>query len=238
MNPITKATNNKFVKILKIVILLFLTTIVIFIASVELFPDNSYKGDQKDLSFIDKAAAQLRRIGVFDLVFGETSFRTSKEHQGDLGIETARLSKNDEDQLRSIINESNEVLLDYSLKMNDDDFKKVEDLYVPETFKNYKEYVKSRPGFMKGSGDEGQIPDNVNKIAYSKPRTYKDLQDRMGVINNISFIDSNGEQYNDLTQIFIFKKINNEWKIEKRREVIASTEVDEDILIQEIKDEK
>ncbi len=230
-----KLINKKIVKILKIVILSFSAIIVIFIASVEFFPDNSYNGDQKNLGFIDKAAAQLQRIGVFDLVFGEMSFRTSKEHQETLGIQTAKISNAEKKKLNSMIDETVKAQLEYYSTRKEESLEKVKDLYLTKEFDEYKEDAKIGADYFDDTKSEIQSYDRIDKMKFSEPRTYKDLPDRIGVMNFVKF---KGDYVNNLVRLFIFKNINGEWKIEKQREFFAPTDVEEDMLIQKIKDGK
>lgn len=235
MNTITNPINNKFIQILKIIGLSLLIIMIIFIASVEFFPDNSFAGNPKDLSFLDKAAAKLKKIGVFDLIFGEINFRTSKEHQEALGIETAKISGAEEKKLDSMIDESIKAQLEYYSMENNESFEKVKNLYLPYGFEQYKEYVKREAGYDDDTRSKSQRYDKIEQVKFSKPRTYKVLPDRIGIMNLVKF---KGEYINVLEQVFIFININGDWKIEKQREIATITNLDENMLIQEIKDRK
>lgn len=220
MNSITNPVNNKFIKIFKRITLIFLTIIIVFVALFVIFPES--------------VGNTLSKVGFFDLVFGDKNFRTSAEHQKALGIKTANMSGKEEKELNSMINESIKAQLEYYSTEKDESLEEVKNLYLAEEFERYKEYVKLYASFQQAKNGN-QSYDKIEKIKFSPPRTYKDLPDRIGIITFIKF-NYNYNYSNDITQIFIFKNINGEWKIEKHIEVNIQLGATEASLIEEIID--
>lgn len=182
----------------------------------------------------------------FDLLFVPVELRTTLEHQKALGIETAKISGAEVKKLDSMINESVKAQLEYYSTEKDDSLDKVKDLYLPEAFEKYKgdakTYATDNKEIQKYYKDEKikfgtgtQSYDKMGQVKFSSPRTYKGLPDRIGIMNLIMF---KGGNINNLTQLFIFKNVNGEWKIEKQGEMNANPDVDEKISVQEVKDGK
>lgn len=205
-----KPINNKLIKIIPLIVIsISIITII--------------------LSYISSNFFHYR---LFDLLFIPVELRTTVEHQKALGVETAKISSTEEEKLDSMINESVKAQLEYYSTEKDESLEKVKNLYLTNEFEHYKEYAKINAGYPE---IKKQSYDKIEQIKFSKPVTYKVLPNRVGIINFIKFKDY---YTNNLEQLFIFKNINGEWKIEKQREIVATPDVDEDILIQEIKNEK
>ena len=166
---------------------------------------------------------------------------TTQEHWKELGIENAQMSSEEEERLYLMTVESVKAQLTYLSTRKDESLEKAEDLYLMEEFEKYKENIKSGGGYQlyggvyQSAGNEYQFYNEIKTIKFSKPRMYNGLSGRIGILNYVEFNDSNA---NHLTQIFIFKNINGEWKIEKQSEIIVRLDISEDGLIQEIKDGK
>ncbi|MBU4339244.1 hypothetical protein KKB43_06605 [Patescibacteria group bacterium] len=225
MNPITNPKNNKFIRIISLIAISIGTFIVIvFLISSKVFPD----------------------IRFFDLLFVPVELRTPIDHEKSLGVEIDNFSFLKARKLDSMITESIKAQLEYYSTEKDEDLDKVKDLYLPEAFEKYKEDVKRENITAKETqkyykdekikfGTGMQSYDKIGRIRFSSLRTYKGVPDRIGVMNLVVF---KGGNINNLTQLFIFKNVNGEWKIEKQSEMIESTGIVEDYLIQQIKDGK
>jgi hypothetical protein len=72
----------------------------------------------------------------------------------------------------------------------------------------------------------------ILKIEFSQPRKYRDLVDRIGIITYVSLTDPPNFLGGYPRDIFIVKKVNGKWEIEKRREVMIRLDIDEEALIQ------
>lgn len=211
MNPVTNPKNKKIIKIISLIaVLAGVFIIILFFISSKVFPDYSF----------------------FDLLFVPVELRTTLEHQKALGIETAKISGAEVKKLDSMINESVKAQLEYYSTEKDDSLEKVRNLYLPSGFEQYKKDVK----FYASYPDSKNIFYNkIENVKFNKPVTYQVLPGRIGIINLISFKD---KYTNNLEQLFIFQNINGEWKIERQREIAATPDIDENILIQEINNEK
>lgn len=209
---------NKLIKLLIPIIMLVLLVVNVLIVSFVFFPDTT--------------GTVLSKIGFFDLLFGDTNFRTSTEHQKTYGIETAKISNEEEKKLNSMVVDSIKAQLEYYSTAKDESLEKVKNLYIPEEFETYKKYVKLYAGFQEAKSGNYSY-DKIEKIKLSPPRAYKILPDRVGII---TFIKFNHKDSNSITQIFIFKNINSEWKIEKQIEVNIQLGETEAGLIEQILD--
>lgn len=206
---------NKFIKIFKLSTIGLLLAVIILIVSVIVIPKKYYMDGSYDLPFEDRVPAMLEKIGFFDILFGNIEFRTSGKHQKKYGIETAKISSEKEKKLNSMIDESIKAQLEYYSTKKDESLEKVKNLYLPEAFEQYKEYVKLFSTFQEAKSGN-QSYDKIEKMKFSPPRIYRDLPNRIGMINFIKF---NYRDNSEITQIFIFKNTNSDWKIEKQVEV-------------------
>ncbi len=202
-------TNPKNIKIIFLVtISMGVFIIIIFLISSKIFPEFKF----------------------FDLLFVPVELRTTIEHQKALGIETASISYWQEKKLDSMINDSIKAQLEYYSTEKDESLEKIRNLYLPNGFEQYKEDVKFYANYPES---KNLAYDKIEQIKFSKPVIYKVLPGRIGIMNLVKF-----DNVNPIEQVFIFKNINGEWKIEKQRKISANPNVDEDILVQEIKDGK
>ncbi|MBU3925424.1 hypothetical protein KKB43_06875 [Patescibacteria group bacterium] len=223
---------NKFIKIFKLSALGLLFVVIILIVSVTVIPKKYYMGGSYDLPFEDRVPAMLEKIGFFDMLFGNIEFRISGEHQKIYGIETAKISSEEEKNLNEKIKKSIKAQLEYYTTKNEESLEKVKNLYLPKAFEQYKEYVKLFSTFQEAKSGN-QSYDKIEKMKFSPPRIYKDLPDRIGMINFIKF---NYRDNSEITQIFIFKNTNSDWKIEKQVEVNIQLGETEAGLIKQIID--
>ncbi len=209
---------NKFIKIFIPIVLLALLIINVLIASATLFPETT--------------GVTLSKIGFFDLLFGNEHFNTSAEHKKIYGIETAKISNEEKEKLNGIIEESIKAQMEYYSTKKVESLEKAKDLYLPEAFEQYKEYVKQEAGLYDAESGN-QAYDKIKTKKFSLPRIYKVLSDRIGIISVIRFTD---EQTNSIIQISILRNNNGEWKIEKQSEIDFQTEWTESYLIDQIID--
>lgn len=170
-----------------------------------------------------------------DLLLVPIELQTTIEHEEALGVKTAKISRAEKKELESMINESVKAQLEYYSTEKEESLEKVKDLYLPDGFEEYKEYAKRKLAYFYDARSEKQSYEKMGQLKFSKPRTYKDLPGRVGVISFAKFIDNYGNTYSTLNPIFIFKKINGEWKIEEQTR-ISRKEMTEESLIQKIKD--
>jgi|GEM_PF-6515490 len=71
----------------------------------------------------------------------------------------------------------------------------------------------------------------ISKIEFSKPRKYKDLKNRIGIVTCVPSSDLD-ICFSD--KIFIFKKRENVWEIERVEDVITKFEHDERRIAQDL----
>lgn len=238
MDPI----NNKFIKIVSLVGIIIITLAFISnkvflnnktsnLPSGNTTPQISNVETKKVDAMINEAIkTQLDRTPTGkedDFVF---NMGTTQEHWKNLGIENAKISGVEEKDLYLITIEIIKTQLEYYSTKKEESLNKVKNLYLPEEFEQYKKDA----GISFYIDSNIQNYEKIKTIKFSKPRTYKDLPDRIGIITYINFVD---EYTNNLTQLFIFKNINGEWKIEKQDEITIRVDIEENTLIQEIKDE-
>lgn len=168
-----------------------------------------------------------------DMLLAPIELQTTTEHEEALGVKTARISRAEKKELESMINKSVKTQLEYYSTEKEESLEKVKDLYLPSGYKEYKEYAERELAYFYDTRSEKQSYEKMEQLKFSKPRTYRDLPGRIGVI---SFARFEGKYINNnLDQIFIFKKIDGEWKIEEQTGVVVRNEWSEESLIQKIK---
>jgi hypothetical protein len=253
MNP----RNNKVFMIISLVVVVIVVLLLIFSnifcakKSSDLPVNNpnhqiSSKEPDKVNSIIDQdIKTQLERPAKINEDINEDEeiigLGTTQHHWKDLGIENPKISSEEEKSLYLITVEAVKAQLEYSAVKNDKFLEEVINLYLPEEFERYKGAIKSTGGYRPDGAtyqtykDEYQFYNEIKTIKFSKPRIYEGLPDRIGIINYVEFNDSKA---NRLTQIFILKNVNSEWKIEKQTELFGALSSEEDNLIGEIKDGK
>lgn len=166
---------------------------------------------------------------------------TTPNHWKELGIDNAEISSEEERDLYQMVAEAVKAQLKYSASKKEESLEEVKNLYLSEEFEQYKRGIIDDGGY-RASGTVYHIPTDeyyyigdIKTIRFSKPRIYGELPDRIGVLNDFEF---SSQGVNNLVQIFIFKNVNGEWKIERQRETVTRLDLDEDSLIKEIKDGK
>lgn len=173
-----------------------------------------------------------------DMLLAPIELQTTIEHEKALGVKTAKISRAEKKELESMINKSVKAQLEYYSTEKEESLEKVKNLYLPDGFEEYKEDAKRKLAYFYDTRSEKQSYEKMEQLKFSKPRTYRDLPGRVGVISFAKFIDDHGNTYSTLNPIFIFKKIDGEWKIEKQTGVSVRNEWSEESLIQKIKNGK
>jgi len=220
----------KAVKILLILVFIYLT---IFAVTFTYFPINfnslmrifkyapeptvpSYTLYPVGLFMSDGSFAALKYAGVFDLLMGDRSFITSAEHRERFGIETAKLSSNDENKLHEMIKKIVDAQTKYYETEKEENLEKVKSLFVSDKeFNQFKEILKMDGDSYKGGYTEILGYGDMKETKFSSPRKYKGLDDRIGILSYTKFNNSNpSSAFDTLPQFYIFKRMNNEWKIE------------------------
>lgn len=225
MNKYLKA----IVKILKVLVVIIVIYETIFAITFAYFPKNfnslmrvfkyypdpdipfpNYNLEPIGLFMSDGSYALLKYAGVFDLLMRDRSFITSAEHREKFGIETTKLSSSDESRLHEIIKEIVNTEAQYYETRKEDDIEKVKDLFMlNERYEQFKEDVKVDSNSYK------RVNGKIRKIKFSNPRKYKGLDDRIGILSHTKFDISNSSASSDtLLQLYVFKRVDNEWKIE------------------------
>ncbi len=157
-------------------------------------------------------------------------FWTSKEYKKELEIEIIDMSSEENQIFHSMIEKIIDAEFRYYNTGDEKEFEKVKNLFLPEEYERSKRKINS----VKTSDDKEfenyyTIPDKITEIKFSEPRTYKDLEGRIGIISSI--FKKNPENTNDKYysgkpyHIFIFKQVNNKWKIEKIKDFTILTKL-------------
>lgn len=196
--------NKKIIQIIVIIAGILLTAGVLFFLIAQLqTPSDTY--------------------GLLEPILGVKNFNTSTEHKKALGIKTANISEEERIKIIAVIKEVVKAQEEYNLSKKEESLDKVKNLYLPGIFEVHREEAKKLTTFY-----ASDITDTVETLKFSSPRIYKDLPDRIGIINNIVFSFSQEADVwpRDILQIFIFKNTNKGWKIEKQqvREGMAGDE--------------
>ncbi len=124
----------------------------------------------------------------------------------------ANLDPADEEEIKSIIKKSlKEQWIYYNDESSDNLDESIKELYLPEEYQNFKKEMEYEKENRKLYGAPVEFTPNVlssyvRNIEFTKFIKYKGLDDRIGVIAG---------SFN--LHYFIFKKIDNQWKIEKEK---------------------
>jgi hypothetical protein len=148
----------------------------------------------------------------------ENPFWSSQEHIKRWGIETAKIPLEEEQIIHSIIRNY------YETKFISDLEEQWRKILATENEPEMKEYYETRLSLLPKL--------KILKIEFSQPRKYRDLVDRIGIITYVSLTDPPNFLGGYPRYIFIFKKVNGGWEIEKVWEVMLRLDVDEAALIQ------
>ncbi len=224
---------NKYLKTIAKILKVFIATMVIyetiFAITFAYFPKNfnslmrvfkyypdsdvpfpNYNLEPIGLFMSDGSYALLKYTGVFDLLMRDRSFITSAEHREKFGIGTAKLSSSDENRIHKMIKEIVNTEAQYYKTGKEENIEKVKGLFIlDERYEQFKEVLKFN------DDSYGKINGKIKKIKFSSPRKYKGLNDRMGILSHTKFDISNSSASSDiLLQLYIFKRVDNKWKIE------------------------
>ncbi len=158
--------------------------------------------------------------GAFYIYFDsqkEKSFPLSTEFKRKLGVKIIKLPKKEEEELHPMIEKTIETGWDYLCSDNKEGIDKIEDLFLPE------EYQKINDGiFVNTVNTENPVCySGISKIQFSKTRTYQSLENRVGIGCTVSYENPPPHKTDEF--LFIFKKEDNQWKIEKCSQHLLST---------------
>ena len=148
-----------------------------------------------------------------------------------IGLSLANLPANEEKEIHEIIKKAFEgqYLYRYQYKSEDETDKLMEDLYIPEEYQQFKEKLKEGYKSVNRENSLEDILSSLKKIKFSKLREYRDFDDRIGII---------GEPKSCNAHYFLFKKVDNYWKIEKEIWHIKSRFLDETLIIKQLIEQK
>lgn len=148
-----------------------------------------------------------------------------------IGLSLANLSVSEEKEIHEIIKKAFEgqYLYRYHYKNEDEMDKLIEDLYIPEEYQRFKKELEEEYKCVNRENSLENIFYSIEKMRFSKPREYRDFDDRIGII---------GEPKSGNAHYFLFKKIDNYWKIEKEIWHIKSRFLDETSIIKQLLEQK
>lgn len=149
-----------------------------------------------------------------------------------IGLSLANLSANEEKEIQEIIKKvfEGQLLFRYYYKSEDEMDELIENLYLPEEYQQFKKEIKEEYKYLGREDSLENILYSLEEMRFSESREYKGLDDRIGII---------GEPKFSRTHYFLFKKIDNHWKIEK--EIVSTIKpcfISEDLIIQELLEQK
>jgi hypothetical protein len=254
---------NKYLKVIVKTLKVFIVAIVIyetaFAITFAYFPKNfnslmrnfkyypdpdvpfpNYNLEPIGIFMSDGSYALLKYAGVFDLLMGDRLFITSAEHREKFEIETAKLSSNDENKLHEMIKKIVKVETQYYETGKEDDFEQVKDLFIlDEEYNQFKEGARGEKDYYKQFAETLGYG-KIKKTKFSSPRKYEGLDGRIGIISYTKFNISNPSASPDtLLQFYIFKRVDNEWKIEKcLTDISIRIEWTEEGFVRQIKEVK
>ncbi len=178
------------------------------------------------------------KLGIFK-GYKSDLFYTSPEHKEMLSIETAAITIQEEQKLHSMINETIEACFRYYETSEEKEIEKVKDLFAPAEYRKIKDDIDTTREKSKVWENYCKIPAKTPEIKFSEPRRYRNLENRIGIIISIPFAHPNflgggcvGEGFPHY--IFIFDKINNNWKIEKMSSISIRIEWTEEGIVKKL----
>lgn len=166
------------------------------------------------------------------------------------GVSSANLSADEEKEIQEIIKKTLEGQWLYCY-VDKDSYKldkSIEDLYSLGEYQRFKEkFIKECRNSKQENITEKSILYFVKKMNFTKPVKYRKLSGRVGIIAGFTgiyyspFIKNN--QFGIVTgfgdtHYFLFKKIDNYWKIEKEIWHIKSRFLDETLIIKQLLEQK
>lgn len=142
----------------------------------------------------------------------------------DIGLTTVELFSVDKSEIEFIIQKVFDYQWNYFYDREEKllDRQYIKDLYLPEGYQPVKEQLKNRlaenyndVGTQNQYGYRNYNSSDISRFfqetKFSKPRKYKNLDNRVGIM--AGFYD--GKTYKSDIQYFLFRKMDNQWKIEK-----------------------
>lgn len=144
-----------------------------------------------------------------------------------IGLSLANLSVDEEKEIQEIIKKAFEGqwLYRYHYKNEDEMDELIRYLYLPEGYQQFKKEIKEKYKYIGRENSLKGVSSSLEKMRFSKPRKYKDLDDRIGIIA--------GSEFGDV-HYFLFKKVDNQWKIEKEKWPSVKYYFDETSIIKEL----
>jgi hypothetical protein len=143
-----------------------------------------------------------------------------------LGLSLANLSIDEEKEIQEIVQKSFEGqhLYRFCHKSEEEMDKSIENLYVPNEYQTFKEeYKKENELWCEVSLEDTLV--SLEKIRFSKIWKYKSLENRVGIVAG----PESGNVHS-----FLFKKIDNQWKIEKEKWPMIKYYFDEHLAAREL----
>lgn len=161
----------------------------------------------------------------FDREFNQVP--ENPDSEDNIGLSLANLSTDEEKEIQEIIKKAFEGqwLYRYYHKNEDEMDELIRYLYLPEEYQQFKREIKEEYKYIGRENSLEDISYSLEKMRFSKPRKYKDLDGRIGIIAGP---ESGGIYY------FLFKKVNNQWKIEKEKWSSIKYYFDETLIIKEL----
>ncbi len=219
----------KIIKISGVIFLVILTAFAFYIIAL-----------QKSSPTLEKA---LTRLGLLEKPYEYDSSQTPKEHLERFGIEIIELPLKDERKLHSMIGKAIVAGFRYYETEKEEEFEKVKSFFLPEEYERMKENINRLIKLEKiWKGIECKADTEFSKIKFSQIGRYKELENRIRISTSILLPFSSPDVFGSgcstgFGYIFIFKQVDNEWKIEKIRGIGPSPlEIEEQYIIQEIKE--
>lgn len=134
-----------------------------------------------------------------------------------VGLSVANLSFEEEKKIKNIIKKAFEGQWNYYYDKDENKLdESIRELYITEEYLLFKKEIKEKLENNQNQYEyknftKEDVPNFIKDIKFSKPRKYRDFNDRIGVIAGFSGSNKFSMQY------FLLKKENNQWKIEKER---------------------
>ena len=144
-----------------------------------------------------------------------------------IGLSLANLSADEEKEIQEIIKKAFEGqwLYRYHYKSEDEMDELIRYLYLPGEYQQFKREIKEEYKYIGRENSLEYISSSLEKMRFSKPRKYENLDSRIGIIAGPEF----GSIY-----YFLLKKMNNQWKIEKEKWPSIKYYFDETSIIKEL----
>lgn len=174
-----------------------------------------------------------------ELIEEQDIFWTSEEYRKRLGVEIVALPPEEEQKFHLMIEKVINAGFRYYDTGEEKEFEVVRDFFLPEEYERVKEKIESvKASDSKIFQNYYKIPTETAKLEFSQPRKYRDLENRIGIISSI--VDKPKDYYckygikgqicpKEPFYIFLFQKIDNEWKIERMKDFSTLLKLDYEI---------